>query len=112
MMPQLTLFPMNDQHIWFYICMGRKSPRFTNCNNKHIQTSFSQNTGVFDLCTSIEETTTPVLQASVTNHCAAHTRSINGLRWKMEGHTFCKSVRLSVKVLPHKKTNIIHNEIS
>jgi len=79
-MPQLTLFPLNDQHIWFYISMGRKSPRFKNFNNKHIQTSFSHNTGVFDLCVSMEERTTPVLQVSVTNHCAAHTRSINGLR--------------------------------
>lgn len=67
--------------------MGEKSPRFTNFNNKHIQTSFSQNTGALDLCTSTEERTTPVLEASVTNYCAAHTGSINGLRWKMEVHT-------------------------
>jgi len=57
----------------------RKSTRFTNFNNKHIQTPFSQNTGVFDLYMSMEERTTPVLEASVTNQCAAHTRSINGL---------------------------------
>lgn len=108
-MPQLPLFPLNDQHIWFYISMGEKSPRLTNFNNKHIRTSFSQNTGVFVLSTSMEEITKPVLQASVTDHCAAHTRSISGLKWK-DIHV-CKSVWLSVKVLSYN-TNIIHNEIS
>jgi hypothetical protein len=82
----INFIPLNDLHIWFYISMVRKNPRFTNFYNKHIQTSFSE--FVFDLCTSVEERATPVLEASVTNHCAAHTRSIHGLKWKMEGRTF------------------------
>jgi len=98
-MPQLTLFPMNDQHIWFNISMGRKSPRFTNFNKLHSHIIH-------------EERTTPVLQASVTNHCAAHTRSTNGLRWKMEGHTCLqKCVVISTSIVINN-ANIIHKEIS
>jgi hypothetical protein len=60
----------------------------------------------------MEERTTPVLQASVTNHCTSHTSSING--FKMENGRTCMyvSVGLSVKVPSYNNTNIIHNEIS
>jgi hypothetical protein len=60
----------------------------------------------------MEERTTPVLQALVTNHCVAHTRSILRLRWKMEGQTCLQSGWLSVEVLSYNNTNIIRNEIS
>jgi len=32
-MPQMTLFPLNDQHIWFYISMGRKGDLQTLITN-------------------------------------------------------------------------------
>jgi hypothetical protein len=59
----------------------------------------------------MEEITSPVLQALLTNHCAAHTRSILRLRWKMEGQTCLQSGWLSVTVPSYNNPNIIRYEI-